>query len=598
MCGIGGVVGFAGQLEDLADCLRSALAHRGPDDAGIYFDKQAGLALVHTRLAILDLSPAGHQPMTTADGRFTIVFNGEIYNFQTLRSELAAEGVRFLGNSDTEVVLSLFARCGSAMLSKLAGMFAFAIWDNVERRLFVARDPLGIKPFYYWHADGTFAFASEVRALVATKLPSLHLDPNSLVRYLMMGSVQEPDTLIAGIHQLPAGYFGVFDGRNFRTEQYWLPTYDESITEREAALKSVRESLVESVTRHYVSDVPVGLFLSGGIDSTSVVALACAIGQKNLKTFCISFDDANYNEGNIAERTAKHFGTDHHDWRMTPSEGQSLIGDFLQAMDLPSNDGFNTYCVSLFAKKNGLKVVLSGLGGDEVFGGYPSFERIPKWVALHRRLGPMRKLTGFGLKCLSDLSCIDRSKANRVTAYLGSNGGYSSAYWMERAFFTPAEATRIVRELTGKTVENQDCGLFVDPKNLPSDGNKVGYLECTRYMRNQLLRDSDVMSMVHGLELRTPLVDQRFFDSVGRVHSSLRFRKNKQMLLDAVPEVPEWVWNRPKQGFRFPFEEWVNRHWKDRFVSVEKSITVPLGKWYRKWTVLSLLNFTTKLGLA
>ena len=598
MCGIGGLTGIQARLRERAELLCKPLAHRGPDDQGLWSNEQTGTALVQTRLSILDLSPAGHQPMCTDDGRFIIVFNGEIYNFQELREELIKEGVHFKSHSDTEVLLHGFARRGKAFLDRLAGMFALALWDNVQRKLFLARDPLGIKPLYYWQHGKTLAFASEMRALLSTQLAAATLDPDALMRYLLLGSVQEPDTLVQGISQLPAGHYAEYDGQCLRIARYWKPNYGNGSTPDSEAPGFVRRALLESLERHYVSDVPVGLFLSGGIDSTAVLALAKAVGQAELRTFCISFDDPSYNEGEIASQTAKHFGTEHHDWRMTSEDGQSLIQNFVDSMDLPSNDGFNTYCVSKFARSHGLKVVLSGLGGDEMFGGYPSFERVPHWVRIHKYLGPARNLAAACLNLSATVGAIGKLQTNRIEAFLRSKGGYHAAYWMTRAFFTPIEATTIVNEITGKFPAQSDGGVLSDQHDLPGSGDEVGYLETTRYMRNQLLRDSDVMSMAHGLELRVPFVDQRLIDSVATLSPAIRIRKNKQLLLDAVPEVPDWVSNRAKQGFRFPFETWVNNQWKDRFKKVEESTQVPLGKWYRKWTIFALQHFIDRNQLA
>ncbi len=598
MCGIGGLTGVETRLHERAETLCRSLVHRGPDDHGSWFNEATGTAFVQTRLSILDLSPAGHQPMYTDDGRFIIVFNGEIYNFQELRQELIREGVHFKSHSDTEVLLHGFARHGAAIVDRLAGMFAFAVWDNAERKLFLARDPLGIKPLYFWHHGRSLAFASEVKALLSTQLTVATLDPDALMRFLLLGSVQEPDTLVSGVTQLAAGHYAEFDGKQLRVTRYWTPRYGNGTTPDSEAPGFVRGALLESLKRHYVSDVPVGLFLSGGIDSTAVLALAKAVGQTDLRTFCISFDDPSYNEGEVAAKTAQHFGTEHHDWRMTSEDGQSLIHDFVDAMDLPSNDGFNTFCVSKFAHSHGLKVVLSGLGGDEMFGGYPSFERVPQWVRLHKYLGPARYLAAACLDLSAKVGATNTLQTNRMNAFLRSRGGYHAAYWMSRAFFTPLEAVKIVHELTGKSPTDSDGGVLTGDGDLPGEGDEVGHLETTKYMRNQLLRDSDVMSMAHGLELRVPFVDRRLVDSVTTLSPAIRIRKNKQLLLDAVPEVPDWVKNRAKQGFRFPFETWVNNQWKDRFKKVEESTPVPLGKWYRKWTIFALRHFIERNELA
>ncbi len=403
MCGIGGIIDGARfqTLRDRCESMQSALRHRGPDDQGIFIDPSASLGLVHTRLAILDLSADGHQPMQSPDGRWTVVFNGEIYNFQELRAELAASGVPFRSHSDTEVVLHLYAQRGPAMLERLAGMFALAIWDSHERKLFMARDPLGIKQLYYWQVGNRFAFASELRALLQADLAQPKMDRDALARYLLMGSVQEPDSLVCGVNQLPAGCCLNWQAGASSLSTYWTLEYQNSMSQSEAACTQLRAALDQSIRRHFVSDVPVGIFLSGGIDSSAVVALARANGFQQLKTFCLSFGEQAFNEGDVASRTAQHYGTEHHDWRMTATDGLELLDGFLNSLDLPSNDGFNTYCVSRFAHDQGLKVVLSGLGGDELYGGYPSFSRVPSLMNWYRWAKLGGKLPGLLLSLCS-----------------------------------------------------------------------------------------------------------------------------------------------------------------------------------------------------
>jgi asparagine synthase (glutamine-hydrolysing) len=594
MCGIAGIVGERDPSRAAQRCnaMQPAIRHRGPDDEGIYLDDSGALGLVHTRLAILDLSAAGHQPMHTGDKRYTIVFNGEIYNYKQLRAELAAEGVHFHSDSDTEVLLQLYARGGHAMLEKLQGMFAFAIWDRDNRTLFLARDPLGIKQLYYWEIDGKLAFASELRGVLAADLGPRTVDRKALARFLLMGSVQEPDTLVDGILQLPAGCHLTWSAGQTRLVNYWNQQYLGTVADVAEAALDIRSALDDSIRRHFVSDVPVGIFLSGGIDSTAVVALAKANGFSDLKTFCISFGEQEFNEGDISAQSSKHFRTDHYDWRMTADDGRSLLDGFLNSLDLPSNDGFNTYCVSKLAHDQGMKVVLSGLGGDELFGGYPSFRRVPQlmhWHKLARWAGPLRQLTANLLRT------SNRAQVQRIAAFLKSSGGAYAAYWTTRAFFTPDEATQLVADLSGRKADFDFSELLDDRCLLASNPqNAVAQLESTLYMRNQLLRDSDVMSMAHGLELRVPLVDWKLSEAVGRISPKLRYRSNKQQLLDAVPEVPRWVSERPKRGFRFPFEQWVQQQWSSEFDAVQSRTAVRLGSWYRKWTLVTLAKFLQK----
>jgi asparagine synthase (glutamine-hydrolysing) len=614
MCGIGGLIEprtevaidrngsgdrESSRLERLntkASRLLHALGHRGPDDAGTFGDDAANVRLVHSRLAILDLSAQGHQPMSTPDARYTIVFNGEIYNFRDLREELVAQGAAFSSNSDTEVLLQLYARSGPTMLSRLKGMFAFAIWDRVEKSLFLARDPLGIKPLYLETKDDSLVFASEVRALLACTERTSDFDLDALGHYLLMGSVQEPESLFAGIGEIPAGHYLIWkDGRS-KVRQYWQLSYSRNIQDLSTARQVTRDALDDSINRHFVSDVPVGVFLSGGIDSTAILALAKANGYENLHTFCISFDENEFNEGDHARRTAIHFGAKHTDWRLTADEAKPLIASYLECVDSPSNDGFNTFCISKMAHDHGFKVVLSGLGGDELFGGYPSFQRVPQLLKWHSFARPIVK------PLLNQLAKVSphkfRSKLDRLAAFAQSSGGPLAAYWTMRAFFTPDEAKTIVRELAGDDASGSLVKWLTDYDEWSAqDENLVGYLETTRYMRSQLLRDSDVMSMAHGLELRVPLVDSELYDRVNSIAASIRYRPGKQLLLDAVPEIPSWVANQPKKGFRFPFETWMLAQFGDAFESVQKQTSVRLDSWYRKWLVFSLTQFVSKQAL-
>jgi asparagine synthase (glutamine-hydrolysing) len=326
------------------------------------------------------------------------------------------------------------------------------------------------------------------------------------------------------------------------------------------------------------------------MDSTAIAALANSIGVRNLETFCISFDEQEFNEGDIAARTAAHFGTRHRDCRMTSQDGQRLMSSFLACIDQPSNDGFNTFCVSKVAHDHGLKVVMSGVGGDELFGGYSSFVRIPQMMAWHRRLaaaGPLRSIAGR----LGERYAMSY-KVRRIGAFLASRGRVNDAYWTIRGFFTPEEVKRLVRHYVGDEAElNGDDAFAANGNEQLTVQDQIGYLETTRYMRNQLLRDSDVMSMAWGLELRVPLVDQEVAAVVGSVPAATRCAPGKKLLLRAVPEIPTWVANQPKRGFSFPFERWIRDQWCDTFREIELSSPVPLQTWYRTWCLFMLNHF-------
>ena len=334
MCGIAGILTNnrdQNNLEILVQQMQKVLQHRGPDDQGVYVAKNRQAALAHTRLSILDLSPAGHQPMSTPEGRYWITFNGEIYNFQELRSQLEAQGETFSSHTDTEVILKLYQRMGTKCVGQLRGMFAFAIWDDYKKTCFLARDPLGIKPLYYWQAGSTLVFASELRAVLASGLPEKRLSRDGLYGYLTTGSVPEPETLIEGIRILEAGHCLWWQAGDLSQLQYWQIKFDSEAITPSAAVARIREALIKSIQHHFVSDVPVGVFLSGGIDSTAVVALSSQVHSAPLHTFSIAFREQEWNEGDLAKQVATKFETKHREYIVTAEKGRSLLPKFFSS---------------------------------------------------------------------------------------------------------------------------------------------------------------------------------------------------------------------------------------------------------------------------
>ncbi len=605
MCGIGGLITdgtlFCGVSQHL-EKLQESLAHRGPDDAGQWVDDIGVVGLVQTRLAILDLSEAGHQPMTSLDGRYTIVFNGEIYNFQSLREDLITIGYVFRSHTDTEVLLALYAEYGEEMVSRLAGMFAFAIVDSQLRTVFFARGPMGIKPLYLMHFENGLAFSSEFSALLKLNLISKEINVQSLQQYLLFGSVQDPLTPIQGITSLPAGHtltweIGIRGSEQPKPKCYWQLHHPNTLVPKDKAIAVAREAIEESVSRHLVSDVPIGVFLSGGIDSTALVAVMRRLGVKNIKTFSISFDDIEFNEGDVAKRTADHFGTEHHDWCMKAADGVALLKSFLDATDLPSIDGFNTYCVSKLAHDNNMKVVLSGLGGDELFGGYPSFQKVPRISRFHRVASSVG-LNGIVGRMMEFYG--SRSSIQRAGVCLQMPPHISSAYWAMRGIFTPNEVDKICQNYISGSPKTNCAGMEIgwELGNPPTRLDAVSEMEITRYMVNQLLRDSDVMSMAWGLELRVPFVDSRLVEKLLSIPASIRLRAGKRLLIESVPEIPKWVINRPKMGFVFPFENWAKETLRVDFERVQSDSPVPLNSWFRSWALMSLNHFLTSNGIS
>jgi len=596
MCGIAGILNSelsADVVRRRLEKLTAALRDRGPDDSGIFLSRDGHTGLAQTRLSILDLSPAGHQPMASTDGRFQIVFNGEIYNFRELRRELMEQGETFRTETDTEVILRMYQLYGPECVREFAGMFAFVIWDTREETCFLARDPMGIKPLYYHQSQGGLVFASEIQALLRADLIPRRLSPNALQGYLLFGSVQEPETLMEGTVCLPAGHYLLWSKRKVRQRCYWEVQFHADKFDRNEAVAATRKGLMETVGRHFVSDVPVGIFLSGGIDSTTLVALARAAGREKLQTFCISFDDASYNEGESARRTAEHFGTEHHDWRLTAAMGRELVKNYLACQDQPSIDGFNTFCVSRHAHEHSMKVVLSGLGGDELFAGYRSFENVialNRYGQLLRLAGPVTTWAGRMME-----RHARQPRGRRLGSYLTDQPSLAAAYWAMRGIFTPVESARLAQIYFGGDIDPNTCGstIHFHVPMQPTSGDQVSYLEISRYMRNQLLRDSDVMSMASGLELRVPFVDSRLIETLSRIPAQFRLEQGKQLLVSAVPEIPEWVRSASKRGFTFPFEHWLAVGWEDLFERLDQASPVQLQSWYRRWSLLVLEHFLT-----
>ena len=595
MCGIGGWFGKASAFD--LEAMAGALQHRGPDDSGTWSGGEAGL--VHTRLAIIDLTPSGKQPIadrpwrSTSDGspslqpdRYCLCFNGEIYNYQTLRDELIQSGERFYGESDSEVLLRLLIRKDINALNCLHGMFAFAFWDNLEQRGLLSRDPFGIKPLFYAYDEDGIRFASEFRALRCV-LDSRTCDRESIRDTLMWGSCPESSTPLKEIRQLEAGHVLEWREQGIR-KHCWarirIPAAASKLlnTSRSSLTEITRKSFCESIQRHMISDAPLGIFLSGGIDSTTIVAAARkALGpEHDLHTFSIGFHEAEFDESETILKTSRHFNTIHHHKMLTQSEGQSELQPYLESMDLPTNDGFNTWCISKFARQAGIKVVLSGLGGDELFSGYPSFQIIPRLRLIKWLAGWIRRPAAWLGK-----RWFVEPRIQRFADFIENPDGVLSAYHAVRGIFAPSQASVLLHHLVGPTSTLKSNGRMAWTSDVVSE------LELTRYMRNQLLRDSDVFGMAHGLEIRVPFVDHKFFQTISRIPAVERLRKGKQHLLDAFPEIPEWVRTRPKQGFRFPFDDWMGKQFGELLAEADRVAPFPLTRWYQRWTLATVLRF-------
>lgn len=572
MCGIAGIVSYRNSAPpvDAAELLRirDAMRSRGPDGAGVWIaeDERGGLA--HRRLAIIDVSDAGAQPMEDVRGRLRIVFNGEIYNYRALRADLERRGYRFKSQSDTEVLLNLYAERGAEMLHVLRGMYAFAIWDAADTRLFLARDPFGIKPLYYADDGGTLRFASQTKALLAGGALDREPDCAGNVGFMLWGTVPEPYTLFKRIRALPPGSYMTVDREGAPhlacacdivaelAAPATRPAIEPPAGERRERLTA---ALADSVEHHLVADVPVGLFLSSGLDSSTLVATAsCLKLAGQLRTLTLGFPELRGtpdDETVLAREIADRYGTLHQTRWITRVDFEAERSRFFETMDQPSIDGVNSYFVSRAAAACGLKVALSGLGGDEIFGGYSSFREIPMLAMLR----PIPRAAGVAWRRIS-APVLKRFTSPKYASLLEYGGSYAGAYLLRRGMFMPWELPEV---LDGEMV--RDGWAELQPllrmeqvlRHRLTARTKVSALEMTGYMRNQLLRDADWAGMAHSLEIRVPLIDLQFLRDLVPLINSGRPSTKLDLARTASLPLPEAILNRAKTGFLVPVREWM-----------------------------------------
>ena len=615
MCGIAGVVGYReGARTESRElvALRDAQAHRGPDDAGEWLSADGRVGLAHRRLSIIDLSAAGHQPMADEAGRFRVTYNGEIYNFAALRAELERGGARFRTSSDTEVLLHGYRAWGTDLLDRLRGMFAFALHDAERNETLIARDPLGIKPVYLLDDGARVLFSSEIQPLRAVA-DAGDVDPEGLASYLLWGSIPPPRTLYSRIRSLPAGHFQQVSNGSPGEPTAWFRLEDcfgrsEEMDEVEAA-QTLRDALADSARAHQVADVPVGAFLSGGVDSSALVGLLSESGNAKLRTVTLSFDDDRLDEAPLARMAAAHYDSDHREIPIRVEDIRERMPLAIRALDQPSVDGVNTYFVSEAAVEAGLKVAVSGVGGDELFGGYTSFQRLPRIRRIHDRLAAIPLLGARLPGIASALGALPRSsQASRLSLALQYGGTPTGAYVAERCINTTREVRALLAPEIAEAVDAVDPARDLAAR-LPVDGidesEHVSAFELRQYLQVQLLRDTDTTSMRHALEVRTPLVDRTLLEAVTRVPARYRFAgPAKKALREApVPPVPEALWNRRKQGFILPFDTWLRtgglesdlpeHPWLrgDALRDVKRSFDGRRLHWSRLWQLLILREF-------
>jgi asparagine synthase (glutamine-hydrolysing) len=563
VCGIGGIATTrgAGELRPALERVLARLAHRGPDDEGVHLGERGPtrVAMCATRLAIRDLSPRGHQPMESrATGR-TIVFNGELYNADDLRNELTATGRVFAGLSDTEVALAAYDEWGPAASARFRGMFALGLWDPGDESLLLVRDPLGIKPLYYECRPGRLAFASELRALAPAMEGPPRLSIAALDGYLAEGAPPEPHTMLEDVWMLAPGTALRFASGEARQSVFW--SLDEQFAAQrldigaEEASERIRGELERAVREQLVADVPVGVFLSGGIDSSALVGLSATVDRPPTTTSVV-FSEPEYSEARYIDAVARRWTTDHREVELSVSDFLARLPDALAAMDQPTVDGLNSFVVSGLARSAGLTVALSGLGGDELFAGYELFRTVPRLERFRRWSPRIPHRVGAPI-VRARLGGGDR--AAKLTRWL--EGEPVSAYDLQREVLEPAMRARLL----GEHVPRWD-----GQEGAAADANDVSRLELSRYMRNTLLRDADVMSMAHGLEVRVPLLDQGLVELLARIPPALKVGAGaKPLLVRAVHDLlPEAVVDRPKMGFTFPFEDWLRGPLRDDVRSV------------------------------
>lgn len=549
MCGILGICSDIIDLNSFNNAL-SNMSHRGPDNEGV-LKISRNLIFGHRRLSIQDLSSSGNQPMQTTCNRFFIVFNGEIYNFLELKKDLINKGYSFFSNSDTEVILYLFKEYGIECVKLLNGDFAFSIFDKLKNELYLVRDRFGIKPLYYSLDNNEFVFSSEIKSLLKASTKKKHKNYQAIYSFLKSGSVPAPLTMFSEVYMLEPSHYLKFSKNRLIKNKYYEYDYTPNNLSYNENLEKIDYHLNLAVKKRLISDLPVGAFLSGGIDSSIVVALMRKYNSGNINTFSIDFDNQKYSEGQIAKLVAQKYNTNHHNFVIQPKDLKDNFYNILDILDSPSIDGVNTFFVTSFTKKQGITVAMSGLGGDEFFGGYPSFENYSKLIKLKNSLNlipkeffDLSKKLPLKNKWIKLIDFLSNSRNSLIQPYLSLkeliNDDHISKMFKPK--YNDIYYDHILDDM-------QKIDFY-------SDENLVSYLESRLYMSNQLLRDSDNMSMTNSLELRVPMLDHNLVNHVNSIPG--KFKHNKKMLVDSMKYLlPAQVYKRTKKGFAFPFDEWI-----------------------------------------
>jgi asparagine synthase (glutamine-hydrolysing) len=574
MCGIAGAAGF---LDDRSVAavrrMSDAEAHRGPDDQGHWTSGAGegfGVSLAHRRLAIVDLTPAGAQPMRNPATGDILTFNGEIYNFKLLRQELTARGAHFVSNCDTEVILHAYAAWGIEAFRRFRGIFAFALWDARQRVLHLCRDPMGVKPLYWTVQGRTLYFASELRALLAAGIER-RLHPPAVANFLWHGYVVGPRTIIEGVELLPAACHATVSGDQLTpvaTEYWTLPLAAPGTSTPE----SVTDSLRETIRMQLVSDVPLGVCLSGGVDSTAITTLASETAETELRTFTLGFDERELDESSNALLVAQALGTKHAALRLAESDFKRQLPAALDSIDQPTFDGVNTYFLSRAMREAGMTVALAGTGGDELFGGYKSFVDLPRAARLGRWLEPFSRmltgLTGAATQGALELGIVPpQTRWGKLADVVASQGDFVDLYQAEYGLFSRALFAKLSRPLalngqiaSGLTAEQRVRYEAIGGHERSL--HAISSLELTSFIRERLVRDMDAASMAVSLELRVPFLDHVFIEAVAGLTTAERFEPlGKKALLRraTAARIDPRTLERPKSGFVLPMDAWCRR---------------------------------------
>lgn len=570
MCGINGIVSSIINQEkakNILNKMNDSIAHRGPDAAGTWNNQSIYLA--HRRLSIIDVSPSSNQPMVSNDGRWVIVYNGELYNYKEIKFELqrAQKGefpYVFRTNSDTEVILAAFNRWGINCLNKFNGMFAFAIYDNQLNELYLVRDRLGVKPLYYTQTENAFLFSSEIRAIIKSDLIKKEINQQSLSEYLQYQTVHAPNTIMKNIFMLMPGHYAKLQNNKLDVFCWWdlktkaKDTIDENYS---TITKNISTLLHQSVEKRMIADVPFGAFLSGGIDSSSIVGLMAGVSSKPIETFSVTFNENEFSEENYSSIIAKRFTTKHHEIKLSAGDFLNELPNALEAMDHPSGDGPNTYIVSKSTKQNGISMALSGLGSDELFGGYDVFNRSLEI----KQKAWMNLVPGIARKTAATLMSKKTIAADKKSQFLSKPIlNFDYFYPLSRAVFNDSQTKGLlgISELPFNPV-------YKTVRLLPTNEKKHLISKCSQaeistYMQNVLLRDTDQMSMAVALEVRVPFLDYKLAEYIlGLPDKDKSTITPKKLLTDSLKELlPSEIIERKKMGFVLPWQIWMKNELK------------------------------------